>query len=123
MRDEQVRERLEQAKKAEEDAAMARTEKSVWGSIESAKINAARKLEVDRQQEMIQEAELLYRELLEAAGGDPSKIPPEKRAQYENLMIVATKLDKYVQVVQTLVQLKDRLKKDSFNYRWWKRPI
>ena len=73
------------AKKAEEDAAMARTEKSVWGTIESAKINAARKLEVDRQQEMIQEAEILYRELLDAAGGDPSKIPPEKRAQYPSL--------------------------------------
>ena len=95
------------AKKLEEDAAMARTEKSVWGSIESAKINANRKLEVDRQQEMIQEAELLYQELLkEYITAD--KIPPEKRAQYENLMIVATK-GKYMTYAEAVIAANEQI--------------
>jgi hypothetical protein len=95
------------AKKAEEDAAMARTEKSVWGSMEAAKINANRKLEVDRQQEMIQEAELLYQELLkEYITAD--KIPPEKRAQYENLMIVATK-GKYMTYAEAVIAANEQI--------------
>ena len=78
------------AKKAEEDAAMARTEKSVWGSIESAKINAKRKLEVDRQQEMMTEAAELLAEL-KRKYGSVDKIPPELYAEYEDLRTIATK--------------------------------
>jgi hypothetical protein len=95
------------AKKAEEDAAMARTEKSVWGSMEAAKINANRKMEVDRQQEMIQEAELLYQELL-TEYGTADKIPPEKRAQYENLMIVATK-GKYMTYAEAVIAANEQV--------------
>tara|TARA_R100001244_G_scaffold15127_2_gene16578 strand:- start:448 stop:1578 length:1131 start_codon:yes stop_codon:yes gene_type:complete len=78
------------AKEAEEAAAMARTEKSVWGSMESAKINAARKLEVDRQQEMMTEAAELLAEL-KRKYGSVDKIPPEEYAEYEDLRTIATK--------------------------------
>ena len=78
------------AKEAEEAAAMARTEKSVWGSMESAKINAARKLEVDRQQEMMKEAAELLAEL-KRKYGSVKDIPAEEYAEYEDLRTIATK--------------------------------
>jgi len=77
------------AKEAEENAAMARTEKSVWGTVESAKINAKRKLEVDRQQEMMQEAAELLAEL-KRKYGSVKDIPPEEYAEYEDLRTIAT---------------------------------
>tara|TARA_R110002020_G_scaffold214320_1_gene421332 strand:+ start:117 stop:1274 length:1158 start_codon:yes stop_codon:yes gene_type:complete len=78
------------AKEAEEAAAMARTEKSIWGSMEAAKINANRKLEVDRQQEMMTEAAVLLAEL-KRKYGSVDKIPPEEYAEYEDLRTIATK--------------------------------
>jgi len=50
-----------------------------------------RELEIDAQNRYFQEADKIYREALEAAGGDPTKIPQDVLRKIEDLKTIASK--------------------------------
>jgi len=66
------------AKKAEEDAAMART-----------KLTVSKPLEIEKEREFIEEAAQMLADLLREYGS-VDKIPPEKYSEYEDLKTIAT---------------------------------